>query len=108
MFGIGTAEVILFGIIAAILFSGRLPSAEQRRERPPRQKMGFIELVTEQRDKAMTERWKKFLWSPAFWATIGVFGCVTGLYFQRVANNGSGLWCLGLVFLGAAYLEHKD
>ena len=105
MFGIGTQEMILFGIVAAIMFSGRLPSAERRRERLQRQKNRFIDLGTEQRDTTMKERWKKFLWSPAFWATIGVFGCATGLYFQRVANNGSGLWCLGLVFLGAAYIE---
>ena len=56
----------------------------------------------------MTEHLKKFLWSPAFWAMLGILGCTTGLYFQRVAANGSGLWCLGLVFLGAAYLERKD
>ena len=56
----------------------------------------------------MTERWKKFLWTPKFWATLGVIGCATGLYFQGVAANGSGLWCLGLIFLGAAYLEHQE
>jgi hypothetical protein len=51
---------------------------------------------------------KKFLWSPGFWAALGILGCVTGVYFQRVAANGTGLWCLGLIFLGAAYLEHND
>ncbi len=56
-------------------------------------------------DATMTELWNKFLWTPKFWAALGVFGCAAGLYFQRVANNGSGLWCLGLIFLGAAYLE---
>jgi hypothetical protein len=56
----------------------------------------------------MSERFKKFLWTPKFWAVLGVVGLVTGLYFQGVANNGSGLWCLGLMFLGAAYLEHND
>lgn len=56
----------------------------------------------------MTKLLQKFLWSPAFWATLGLVGCATGLYFQRVADNGSGLWCLGLIFLGAAYLERKD
>lgn len=56
----------------------------------------------------MAEHLKKYLWTPQFWATLGVLGCATGLYFQRVANNGSGLWCLGLIFLGAAYLEHND
>jgi hypothetical protein len=70
---------------------------------PPR--ITSIELVTDERDTTMKDRWKKFLWSPAFWATLGIFGCATGLYFQGVANNGSGLWCLGLVFLGAAYIE---
>jgi Sec-independent protein translocase protein TatA len=123
MFGIGTGEMILFGILAAIVFGRRMPRVisilresikafragmEELRRRndrnqPPR--ITSIELVTEQRDTTMKERWKKFLWSPAFWATLGVFGCATGLYFQGVANNGSGLWCLGLVFLGAAYIE---
>ena len=56
----------------------------------------------------MTELWKKFLWTPKFWAALGVLGCATGLYFQHVANNGSGLWCLGLIFLGAAYLEQQE
>ena len=56
----------------------------------------------------MSKRLKKFLWTPAFWALLGVIGCVTGLYFQRVAENGMGLWFLGLVFLGAAYVERKD
>ena len=58
--------------------------------------------------KEMIERLKKFLWTPAFWALIGVVGCGTGLYFQRVAQNGMGLWFLGLVFLGAAYLERTQ
>ena len=56
----------------------------------------------------MSERFKKFLWTPTFWAVLGVVGCTTGLYFQGVANNGSGLWCLGLIFLGAAYIERND
>lgn len=56
----------------------------------------------------MTDRFKKFLWTPAFWATLGIIGCTTGWYFQGVAANGTGLWCLGLMFLGAAYIEHND
>ena len=56
----------------------------------------------------MREHFKKFLWTSKFWATLGVVGCVSGLYFQRVAANGSGLWCLGLIFLGAAYLEQQE
>lgn len=55
----------------------------------------------------MIQRLKCFLWTPAFWALIGLLGCGTGLYFQRVAENGMGLWFLGLVFLGAAYLERS-
>jgi hypothetical protein len=55
----------------------------------------------------MTEHLKKFLWTPKFWAALGALGCTTGLYFQGAANNGSGLWCLGLMFLGAAYLEQN-
>jgi len=53
----------------------------------------------------MKKLWNKFMWSPAFWAMLGVVGCASGLYFQGAAGNGSGLWCLGLVFLGAAYIE---
>ena len=53
----------------------------------------------------MRERLNKFMWTPKFWALLGIVGCISGLYFQRVAANGSGLWCLGLMFLGAAYLE---
>jgi hypothetical protein len=56
----------------------------------------------------MKKRWKKFVWSPQFWAVIGVAACVAGLYFQKLANNGMGLWVLGLVFLGAAYLERRE
>jgi Sec-independent protein translocase protein TatA len=113
---------VIFGIVALVLFRKRLPPlirslrdslaayAEQAAERRRRQKAQppRIELVTEQRDPSMTKHLKKFLWSPAFWATLGLVGCTTGLYFQRVAANGSGLWCLGLIFLGAAYLERKD
>lgn len=51
---------------------------------------------------------KKFLWTPAFWAAFGLVGCSSGLYFQRLAGNGLGLWFLGLVFLGAAYLERTQ
>jgi TatA/E family protein of Tat protein translocase len=58
--------------------------------------------------KQMKDRLKKFLWTWKFWALLGIVGCVSGLYFQRVAANGSGLWCLGLIFLGAAYLEQKE
>lgn len=121
MFGIGTNELIALGILAAILFRRRIASgiialaravqtyreelAERRREQQQGTPIDYVELITEQRDRSMTDRLKKFLWSPAFWATLGIIGCTTGLYFQRVAANGSGLWCLGLIFLGAAYLE---
>ncbi len=110
---------LILGVVAALLLWRRLPSVissiknilaaynEQLSERrrlsaaqPPR-----IELVTEERDPTMTQRLKKFLWTPQFWAVLGIFGCTTGWYFQGVAANGSGLWCLGLMFLGAAYLE---
>jgi Sec-independent protein translocase protein TatA len=110
---------LIFGVVAALLLRRRLPSvlrsikntlaayseqlSESRRlsaAQPPR-----IELITEERDPTMTQRLKKFLWTPQFWAVLGVFGCATGWYFQGVAANGSGLWCLGLMFLGAAYLE---
>ena len=56
----------------------------------------------------MTKQLKKFLWTPAFWALIGLVGCGAGLYFQRAGGNGLGLWFLGLVFFGAAYLERRE
>jgi hypothetical protein len=56
----------------------------------------------------MKKLWKKFLWSSNFWALIGVFACVTGFYFQGAAGNGLGLWFLGLVFFGAAYIERTQ
>ena len=57
---------------------------------------------------SLQKRFNKFLWSPAFWALIGLVGCTSGLYFQKIAGNGLGLWFLGLVFLGAAYLERSQ
>ena len=59
------------------------------------------------------KRWKnviakKFLWTPAFWALFGLVGCAAGLYFQNLARNGMGLWFLGLIFFGAAYVERKE
>jgi len=118
---ISSIHWLIFGFVAALLLRRRLPSVlrnikdtlaahieelvESRRRnqtQPPR-----IELVTEQRDRSMTQRLKKFLWTPQFWAVLGIIGCTTGWYFQGVAANGSGLWCLGLMFLGAAYLEQN-
>lgn len=101
MFGIGTTELIVFSIIAAILFGRRLPTIFDHLQ------SRFDSIALHSRDTTMTERLKKFLWTPKFWALLGIFGCATGLYFQRVASNGSGLWCLGLIFLGAAYLERN-
>jgi hypothetical protein len=57
---------------------------------------------------ALVKRWKKFLWSAPFWALIGLVGCGSGLYFQRLEGNGLGLWFLGLIFLGAAYVERVE
>jgi len=36
---------------------------------------------------------------------MGLVGCVSGFYFQGLAGNGLGLWFLGLIFFGAAYIE---
>jgi len=51
---------------------------------------------------------ERFLWTPVFWALIGMGGCASGLYFQSVAGNGLALWFMGLIFFGAAYLERED
>jgi hypothetical protein len=60
------------------------------------------------RVRAALLKWlKKFLWTAPFLALVGLFGCGSGLYFQKLAGNGLGLWFLGLVFLGAAYLENS-
>src|SRR4051812_30199933 len=119
---IGTGELLVVSAIIAVVVVRRLPRIiasirsaadpipkvlearplRPKREKPPR--ITYVELITEQRDRPMSKLWKKFIWSPAFWALFGIVGLTTGLYFQRVAENGSGLWCLGLVFLGAAYL----
>jgi hypothetical protein len=56
----------------------------------------------------MKKFWKKFLWSSHFWALIGVLACVAGFYFQGAAGNGLGLWFMGLVFFGAAYIEKQQ
>jgi len=124
MFGIGTGELIVFGVLMTVVLLPRLPSVlrrlrsiiaqlrdefslrqKQNREQPRR--VNSIELVTPSRETFMKKQLKKFMWSPAFWAILGLVGCTTGFYFQGVAANGSGLWCLGLIFLGAAYLEQN-
>jgi hypothetical protein len=69
------------------------------------QNIGFPEFRVED---SMKKLWKKFLWSSNFWAVIGVIACVAGFYFQGVAGNGLGLWFLGLVFFGAAYIERTQ
>ena len=102
MFGIGTPEMIVIGIIAVVALRRRVPSTLN-------QFQTTLESVARQlRDTTMTERLKKFLWTPQFWAVLGIVGCATGWYFQGVAANGAGLWCLGLMFLGAAYLEQTE
>jgi hypothetical protein len=103
MFGFGTSEMTVFGVIAVILLTARLPSISRIRSRDGRYLFRF-----HHRGATMRKHWNKFLWSSKFWALLGVVGLASGLYFQRVAANGSGLWCLGLIFLGAAYLEKRD
>ena len=55
----------------------------------------------------MNDSINRFLWTWQFWAVIGIIGCVSGLFFQKMAGNGLELWCLGLCFLGAAYVERE-
>jgi hypothetical protein len=56
----------------------------------------------------MSKHFKNFLWTPHFWALIGLFGCASGLYFQQLAGSGMGLWLMGLIFFGAAYVERQE
>ena len=115
MMGLSAVHVLIFGIALVLLFGNRLPSIGKSLRQSYREfRDGIRELQDQisirdqQRGPAMREHFKKFLWTSKFWALLGLVGCVSGLYFQRVAANGSGLWCLGLMFLGAAYLEQQE
>jgi TatA/E family protein of Tat protein translocase len=115
MMGLSAVHMLIFGIVTLLLFGNRLPSVGNSLRRSMREfQRGMRELQDQisnrdqQRGPAMKEHFKKFLWTSKFWALLGLLGCASGLYFQRVAANGSGLWCLGLVFLGAAYLEKQQ
>jgi TatA/E family protein of Tat protein translocase len=115
MMGFSAVHLLIFGIVAVLLFGNRLPSAgkglcESYREfrKGIRELQDQFSIRDQQRGTAMREHFKRFLWTSKFWAMLGLIGLVSGLYFQRVAANGSGLWCLGLMFLGAAYLEQQE
>jgi hypothetical protein len=103
MWGMNPVHLMIFGAVAALVFGNRLPSIHRIKSVDGR----FLYKL-EYRGTSMREHFKKFLWTSKFWAMLGVVGLVSGLYFQRVAANGSGLWCLGLMFLGAAYLEQQE
>ena len=115
MLGLSAAHMLIFGIMAMLLFRRRLPTLVRALRQSLREfQNGLREIVIDvsalryqHPDPTMKEQFKKFLWTSKFWALLGIVGCVSGLYFQRVAANGSGLWCLGLMFLGAAYIENK-
>jgi TatA/E family protein of Tat protein translocase len=115
MMGLSAVHMLIFGIVAVLLFGNRLPAVVESLRQSLREfRSGMRELQDrisnrdQQRGRVMREHFKKFLWTSKFWALLGLIGCVSGLYFQRVAANGSGLWCLGLMFLGAAYLEQQE
>ena len=114
MMGLSAAHVLIIGVVCIVLFGNRLPDVIQSLRRSLQEfRNGVRELEDQlssrdhQRGLVMRERFNKFLWTSKFWGVLGVVGCVSGLYFQRIAANGSGLWCLGLIFLGAAYLEQN-
>src|SRR5215217_6497559 len=100
MMGLSAMHMLIFGTITIVVFGPKLQKAIHRRRRN-------VIIIHQSPGAAMREQLKKFLWTSKFWALLGLLGCASGLYFQRVAANGSGLWCLGLVFLGAAYLEQQ-
>jgi hypothetical protein len=103
MMGASRVHMLISGVVSMLLFGDWLPSICQI-------KLGDAHFLykLEYRGSSMREHFKKFLWTSKFWAMLGLVGLVSGLYFQRVAANGSGLWCLGLIFLGAAYLEQQE
>ncbi len=106
MMGLSPVHMLIFGAVGVLLFGNRLPSLPSIRR--IRSVDGRFLYKLEYRGTSMREHFKKFLWTSKFWALLGLIGLVSGLYFQRVAANGSGLWCLGLMFLGAAYLEQQE
>jgi hypothetical protein len=103
MMGLSPVHMLIFGVVAVLVFGDWLPSIRRIRSVDGR----FLYKL-EYRGSSMREHFQKFLWTSKFWAMLGLVGLVSGLYFQRVAANGSGLWCLGLMFLGAAYLEQQE
>src|SRR5215213_10592632 len=105
MMSLSAVHMLIIGIVAVLLFGNRLPSIPLIRR--IRSVDGRFLYKIEYRGTSMREHFKKFLWTSKFWALLGLVGLASGLYFQRVAANGSGLWCLGLMFLGAAYLEQQ-
>ena len=99
MIGIGTREMIIIGVIATILAKHRLTDLLNGLPQHAESLQQYF------RDHNMRERFQQFLWSRKSCVLLGIVGCITGLYFQGVANNGSGLWCLGLIYMGVAYLD---
>lgn len=108
MGGFGVVHWLIIGAVSALIFGDRIEKAWLSLSRKYWNLLREASLLYYYRGPTMTERFKKFLWTWKFWAVLGMVGCVSGLYFQRVAANGSGLWCLGLIFLGAAYLEQQE
>src|SRR5438874_554897 len=115
MGGFSMVHWLIFGVVAVVLFGSRLPNVARllgRSLREIKQEMcEFEQLVNalhqrQQRirrrlelpyrlfrlhhEEAMRKLWKKFVWTPKFWAMLGVLGCISGAYFQRVASNGCG------------------
>jgi len=115
MLGLSPAHMLIFGIVGMLLFRRRLPRLVEMLKQGLREfrnglrqiALNLSSLRYQHPEPTMNEQFKKFLWTSKFWALLGIIGCLSGLYFQRVAANGSGLWCLGLMFLGAAYIENK-
>ena len=134
MGGFSLVHWLIFGTLAVMLYDNRLPGIARSVARSLRESGQRIRDVHSQvvrlnndhkraarraaelpyrlfrlhHEEAMRKLWKKFVWTPKFWAMLGILGCISGAYFQRVASNGCGLWCLGLLFLGAAYLEQHE
>jgi hypothetical protein len=101
--GFSLVHWLIFGVVAVLVFGSPL-SALHRITHVD----GLYLYKIQNREAAMRKLWKRFYGSPKFWATLGLLSCIAGAYFQRVAANGTGLWCLGLIFLGAAYLEKHE
>src|SRR6476619_6007769 len=104
MGGFSLVHWLVFGVVAVLLYGNRLPSvarslasrirefknemrdleadvirlARFRRSRMRRPIGMPYRLFRLHHEEAMRKLWKKFVWTPKFWAMLGILGCISG------------------------------